>query len=147
MSKATDNLTEIVNSLDINSLQNLEQMYDTYISNPQILNEKWITIFKNLSHEIPSSKDEIKIKPSWFRRDWPPTNVTEEIAAFDGQWGECSNLDENKKINNIVTKPQKFDIKTSVLDSIRALMFIRAYRVRGHLAANLDPLSSTETKT
>ena len=34
MSKATDNLTEIVNSLDINSLQNLEQMYDTYISNP-----------------------------------------------------------------------------------------------------------------
>ena len=147
MSKATDNLTEIVNSLDINSLQNLEQMYDTFISNPQILNEKWITIFKNLSHEIPSSKDEIKIKPSWFRRDWPPTNITEEIAAFDGQWGECSNLDENKKINNVITKPQKFDIKTSVLDSIRALMFIRAYRVRGHLAANLDPLSSTETKT
>ena len=147
MSKATDNLTEIVNSLDINSLQNLEQMYDTYISNPKTLNEKWITIFENLSHEIPSSKDEIKIKPSWFRRDWPPTNVTEEIAAFDGQWGECSNLDENKKINNIVTKPQKFDIKTSVLDSIRALMFIRAYRVRGHLAANLDPLSSNETKT
>ena len=147
MSKATDNLTEIVNSLDINSLQNLEQMYDTYISNPQILNEKWITIFKNLSHEIPSSKDEIKIKPSWFRRDWPPTNITEEIAAFDGQWGECSNLDENKKINNKVINSQKFDIKTSVLDSIRALMFIRAYRVRGHLAANLDPLSSTETKT
>ena len=26
-------------------------------------------------------------------------------------------------------------------------MFIRAYRVRGHLAANLDPLSSNETKT
>ena len=99
MSKATDNLTEIVNSLDINSLQNLEQMYDTYISNPQILNEKWITIFKNLSHEIPNSKDEIKIKPTWFRQDWPPTNVTEEIAAFDGQWGECSNLDENKNIH------------------------------------------------
>ena len=147
MSKATDNLTEIVNSLDINSLQNLEQMYDTYISNPQILNEKWITIFKNLSHEIPNSKDEIKIKPSWFRRDWPPTNITEEIAAFDGQWGECSNLDENKKINNKTIKSKKIDIKTSVLDSIRALMFIRAYRVRGHLAANLDPLSSTETKT
>ena len=75
MSKATDNLTEIVNSLDINSLQNLEQMYDIYISNPQILHEKWITIFKNLSDEIPSSKEEIKIKPSWFRRDWPPTGL------------------------------------------------------------------------
>ena len=147
MSKATNNLTEIVNGLDINSLQILEQMYDTYISNPQMLNEKWITIFNNLSNEIPSSKEEeIKIKPSWFRRDWPPNNITEEIAAFDGQWGECSNLNSNKKIKNSVIKSEKFDIKTSVLDSIRALMFIRAYRVRGHLAANLDPLSSTETK-
>jgi 2-oxoglutarate dehydrogenase E1 component len=31
-------------------------------------------------------------------------------------------------------------LRKSTLDSIRALMFIRAYRVRGHLAANLDPL-------
>ena len=29
-------------------------------------------------------------------------------------------------------------------DSIRALMLIRAYRVRGHLAANLDPLGLSE---
>jgi 2-oxoglutarate dehydrogenase E1 component len=27
-----------------------------------------------------------------------------------------------------------------VLDSIRALMLIRAYRIRGHLVADLDPL-------
>lgn len=32
------------------------------------------------------------------------------------------------------------DNSTSTIDSIRALMMIRAYRVRGHLAANLDPL-------
>ena len=29
--------------------------------------------------------------------------------------------------------------KSATLDSIRALMLIRAYRVRGHLKANLDP--------
>ena len=32
------------------------------------------------------------------------------------------------------------DIRAATLDSIRALMMIRAYRVRGHLEANLDPL-------
>ena len=33
--------------------------------------------------------------------------------------------------------------KSATLDSIRALMLIRAYRVRGHLKANLDPLNLT----
>jgi 2-oxoglutarate dehydrogenase E1 component len=32
------------------------------------------------------------------------------------------------------------DARAATLDSIRALMFIRAYRVRGHLEARLDPL-------
>ena len=31
-------------------------------------------------------------------------------------------------------------IRAATLDSIRALMLIRAYRVRGHLIADLDPL-------
>ena len=33
----------------------------------------------------------------------------------------------------------------AVLDSIRALMIIRAYRIRGHLAADLDPLGMRDT--
>ena len=32
------------------------------------------------------------------------------------------------------------ETKRAVLDSIRALMLIRAYRLRGHLIADLDPL-------
>ena len=32
------------------------------------------------------------------------------------------------------------DIRAATIDSIRALMLIRAYRVRGHLYAKLDPL-------
>jgi 2-oxoglutarate dehydrogenase E1 component len=33
------------------------------------------------------------------------------------------------------------ELRSSTLDSIRALMLIRAYRVRGHLEAQLDPLA------
>ena len=35
-------------------------------------------------------------------------------------------------------------VKRAVLDSIRALMLIRAYRILGHLAADLDPLGMRE---
>ena len=35
-------------------------------------------------------------------------------------------------------------IQRAVLDSIRALMIIRAHRIRGHLAADLDPLGLRE---
>ncbi|OYV87053.1 MAG: hypothetical protein B7Z64_02250, partial [Acidiphilium sp. 21-68-69] len=34
--------------------------------------------------------------------------------------------------------------RQGTIDSIRALMFIRAYRVRGHLQADLDPLGLRE---
>ena len=32
-------------------------------------------------------------------------------------------------------------VKQASQDSVRAIMLIRAYRIRGHLIANLDPLS------
>ena len=33
------------------------------------------------------------------------------------------------------------DVRSATLDSIRAIMIIRAYRIRGHLLADLDPLN------
>ncbi len=36
--------------------------------------------------------------------------------------------------------PAPEQVRAAALDSLRALMLIRAYRVRGHLEANLDPL-------
>ena len=117
-------------------------MYEIYQSNPHKLDQEWTIIFQSLSKQISNThKEELKIKPSWFRKDWPPNNITDEIASFDGQWLESSDLKINKN-----TSPGISEIKISVLDSIRALMFIRAYRVRGHLAANLDPLSTYEIK-
>ena len=142
MNKITNNTTEILESLDFNSLNIIEKMYEIYQSNPQKLDQKWATIFQSLSKQISNNQEEeLQIKPSWFRKDWPPNNITDEIASFDGQWLESSDLKINKNTNAGIS-----EIKTSVLDSIRALMFIRAYRVRGHLAANLDPLSTYEIK-
>ena len=38
-------------------------------------------------------------------------------------------------------------MRKATLDSVRALMMIRAYRIRGHLAADLDPLRLKDPET
>ena len=38
------------------------------------------------------------------------------------------------------------DLRSATTDSIRAIMLIRAYRIRGHLLANLDPLDLQEAR-
>ena len=43
----------------------------------------------------------------------------------------------------LAAAPSPDAIKPAALDSVRAIQLIRAYRVRGHLAANLDPLRSS----
>ena len=45
--------------------------------------------------------------------------------------------ESNKKITDINLDT----VKQASKDSVRAIMLIRAYRIRGHLIANLDPLS------
>ena len=62
--------------------------------------------------------------PEWKKRD---TNVIDDIS-FDKVVRSSSAVDFNS-------------FKTSTLDSIRALRLIRAYRINGHLIANLDPLN------
>ena len=88
--------------------------------------------------------------PSWARRDWPPVPGDDLTAALTGEWPEpaAEAKDAGKKIAAKAAEKgvQVSDeaIKRAVLDSIRALMLIRAYRIRGHLAADLDPLGMLE---
>ena len=48
------------------------------------------------------------------------------------------------KINSTHEEENLASIKQASKDSVRAIMLIRAYRIRGHLIANLDPLSIQE---
>ncbi|MEO1253243.1 MAG: 2-oxoglutarate dehydrogenase E1 component, partial [Pseudomonadota bacterium] len=89
--------------------------------------------------------------PSWARTDWPPQPNDELTAALDGQWGDLGPGAKKKAGDKIKAKAAEKgvevnddQIKQAVLDSIRALMIIRAYRIRGHLVADLDPLGMRE---
>ncbi len=126
----------------------LEQLYAQYANDPTAVDKAWEEFFRSLGDEELDVKKEAQ-GPSWARSDWPPQPDDDLTAALDGMWPVPAEAkDAGKKI---VEKAEEKgvqitdeSIKRAVLDSIRALMIIRAYRIRGHLAADLDPLGLLE---
>src|SRR3974377_2372365 len=81
---------------------------------------------------------------SWKKPNWPLRADGELVAALDGQWAETeSKLGEKifaaRRARGVALPPA--DVMQATRDSIHALMLIRAYRIRGHFHAKLDPLA------
>ncbi|KNG94390.1 2-oxoglutarate dehydrogenase E1 component [Pseudaestuariivita atlantica] len=126
----------------------LEQLYARYANDPASVDEAWQAFFRGLGDGEVDVKREAA-GPSWARSDWPPQPNDDLTAALDGQWA----LDPEVKTaapklkaaaDKAGVEVSDEQIKRAVLDSIRAIMLIRAYRIRGHLAADLDPLGMKE---
>jgi 2-oxoglutarate dehydrogenase E1 component len=127
----------------------LEQMYARYANDPKAVDEAWQAFFRQLGDDDISVKNEAT-GPSWARADWPPAPNDDLTAALDGQW-PVAPAEAKAAGDKIKAKAQEKAVEVTddaiqraVLDSIRALMIIRAYRIRGHLAADLDPLGMRE---
>ncbi|MCY4333201.1 MAG: 2-oxoglutarate dehydrogenase E1 component [Litoreibacter sp.] len=128
----------------------LEQLYAKYAQNPNAVDEAWQVFFKELGDQNLAQAE--AAGPSWARNDWPPQPADDLTAALDGQWPADAAPKEGKAIAEKIAgkaKDMKVEvseaaIRSAVLDSIRAIMIIRAYRIRGHLAADLDPLGIKE---
>ncbi|WP_439521340.1 2-oxoglutarate dehydrogenase E1 component [Marivita sp.] len=127
----------------------LEQMYARYANDPNAVDESWQAFFRQLGDDDISVKKEAT-GPSWARADWPPQPNDDLTAALDGQW-PVAPVEAKAAGDKIKAKAQEKGVEVTddaiqraVLDSIRALMIIRAYRIRGHLAADLDPLGMRE---
>ena len=122
----------------------LEQMYARYANDPAAVDESWQAFFKAMGDDEVSVKREAE-GPSWARTDWPPQPGDDLTAALTGEWApepEIKGAGNKIKAKAAEKGVEVSDdqIKRAVLDSIRALMIIRAYRIRGHLVADLDPL-------
>jgi 2-oxoglutarate dehydrogenase E1 component len=119
----------------------IEQLYARYATDPNAVDEQWQKFFRSLGDSEVDAKREAA-GPSWARRDWPPAPSDDLTAALDGQWAEPAKQVEKIKAKAAEKGAAVSDAQArqAVLDSIRALMIIRAYRIRGHLIAELDPL-------
>jgi 2-oxoglutarate dehydrogenase E1 component len=124
----------------------IEQLYARYANDPAAVDASWQAYFKALG------EDEVDVKhqaqgPAWSRTDWPPVPNDDLTAALDGQWPAEPKAAAEKIAAKAVEKGVELSdsqVQQAVLDSLRALMLIRAYRIRGHLSADLDPLKMRE---
>ncbi|MEP2531790.1 2-oxoglutarate dehydrogenase E1 component [Shimia sp.] len=122
----------------------LEQMYARYANDPAAVDEVWQEFFRQLGDADLDVKAEAT-GPSWARTDWPPMPNDDLTASLTGEWPEPAEAKAaggkiKAKAAEKGVEVSDEAIKRAVLDSIRALMIIRAYRIRGHLIADVDPL-------
>ena len=103
----------------------INQFYSDYLSDPNSLPEGWRKFFDGLSENEKLVLNDIN-GPSWS-----PDKKIKKI-----------NVSNQEEIKNIKSSAEEnlVSIKQASKDSVRAIMLIRAYRIRGHLIANLDPL-------
>jgi 2-oxoglutarate dehydrogenase E1 component len=120
------------------SAQWIEQMQAAYAKNPSSVPESWRAFFADMGDDSSSAERNAE-GATWKRSDWPRPALDEQVAAFDGNWALLEPKLE-KKIKGARPAASDEDVHRAVKDSIRAIMMIRAYRMRGHLAAQLDPL-------
>jgi 2-oxoglutarate dehydrogenase E1 component len=78
--------------------------------------------------------------PSWERPNWPLESLDELNLGLDPTQASIEKLAKAAKAEATASGASDADVRRAAEDSIRAMMLIRTYRVRGHLAADLDPL-------
>ena len=124
-----------------NSTEYLENLQANFSKNTQDLDPQWQKFFNT----IGDVNLEGQAGPSWTRPDWPLVNYEEFETNIDLEQNHINKI-KSKAIKNNVDVDEN-GLKQAVLDSVRALMLIRAYRIRGHLAADLDPLNILKNNT
>ena len=124
-----------------NSTEYLENLQTNFSKNTQDLDPQWQKFFNT----IGDVNLEGQAGPSWTRPDWPLVNYEEFETNIDLEQNHINKI-KSKAIKNNVDVDEN-GLKQAVLDSVRALMLIRAYRIRGHLAADLDPLNILKNDT
>ena len=113
----------------------IETLYARFRNAPDSVEPGWRSWFEGLEG-VPTGA-------SWEQPSWPPTSTDDLTAALDPTQMEPAAKPAKGGASKPAAAPapvSQDEILRAANDAIRAMMLIRTYRVRGHLAANLDPL-------
>src|ERR1700721_95659 len=120
----------------------IDEIYARYENDPSSVDSEWQEFFKSLK-DTPADVRKNAEGPSWARSNWPVTPQDDLTSALDGNWVEVEKVVGKKlaaKAQDAGSELASTDVHQATRDSVRALMLIRAYRMRGHFHAKLDPL-------
>ncbi len=141
-SDAANDLFEQTSFLYGGNADYLEQLQARYEQDPASVDAGWRDFFAALKDDAADVAKSAR-GASWERPNWPVAGNGELVSALDGDWPAV----EKKVAEKVQAKAAEGGVtlsQTQVLaaarDSVRAIMMIRAYRMRGHLHASLDPL-------
>ena len=130
MTSSKDNLIfEKTSFLHGNNSPFIKELYLKYLKNPKSIPQSWMEFFDGLNEDQEIVKKEI-LGPSWA----PRKKINLEVN--DSSQDEVLN---EESINNGILNVESGNEKEKE-QSVKAIALIRAYRIRGHLIANLDPL-------
>ena len=115
----------------------LEGMRARWAANPTAVDPSWRGLFASMGEDSGAAGSSIPPASEPLERpDW--------LSAIDGQWPRVETALADR-IARAAPAAADGEIRARTLDSLRAIMMIRAYRVRGHLKASLDPLGLAVT--
>ena len=133
---------QITSFLDGANAAYIEQLYARYEDDPNSVDDQWRSFFKALEDDPNDVKKAAK-GASWRKKNWPLQASGDLVSALDGDWGIVEKVIETKvkaKAEAAGKPADSTEVLQATRDSVRAIMMIRAYRMRGHLHAKLDPL-------
>lgn len=123
----------------------VEDLYAKWAADPNSVEPSWRAFFLSLPDRLDEAKAAAQ-RPSWTAKSAPAARP-DWLSAMDGMWPAVeaklgAKIAERAAAAPAATPaaPSTEAVRAATLDSLRAVMMIRAYRMRGHLRAKLDPL-------
>ncbi len=115
----------------------IAELYARYVEDPAAVDADWQRFFAELHDDGRAVLDELE------GASWAPRRarlIGNGAAADHAGNGAGPAVARRADGLSAAAATAGVDVRAAARDSVRALMLIRAYRVRGHLEANLDPL-------
>ncbi|HEX3664190.1 MAG TPA: 2-oxoglutarate dehydrogenase E1 component [Rhizomicrobium sp.] len=128
--RASNAVMETTSFLSGSNTPYIEELYGRWRDNPESVDPGWAAFFAELGDQ-GNSTPHAASRPSSHLRPHLARDDGDLLGALTGWWPPD---------DHAVTSA---DARAAARESIRAIQLVRAYRVIGHLAANLDPLGLT----
>ena len=128
----------------------IEDLQARYEKDPNSVDQSWRDFFGALADDKQNVLNTAR-GAAWKRTDWPVVANGELVSALDANWPAKVEKAIGDKLKAKATEagkavPSEAELQRASRDSVRAIMMIRAFRMRGHLHAKLDPLNLAPEK-